>query len=101
MRRKHLYLKHYVGKGRTKWDKTKESCLQQSKYDGSRTSPEAKRLNENQASMAEYGSTPTCANICTIVSTCEREMTKRRTCTVREKVAVLAVKKRFELLQIL
>ena len=35
-----------------------------------------------------YGSTRTCANTCSIVSTCQREMTKRRTCTVREKVAV-------------
>ena len=34
---------------------------------------------------------------CRIVSTSEREMAKRSTCTVREKVAVLAVKKRFQL----
>ena len=39
-----------------------------------------------------YGSTPPCANICTIVSTCEREMTERRTSTVPGKVAVLSVK---------
>ena len=47
-----------------------------------------------------YGLTPTCANICTIVFTCKPEMTERRTCTVREKVIVLAVQNRFELLQI-
>ena len=41
------------------------------------------------------------ANNCIIVPTCEREMTERRTCTGRERVAVLAVKKRFELSQIL
>ena len=34
----------------------------------------------------------TCANIRTIVSTCERELTKRRKCTVRERVAVFAVR---------
>ena len=37
--------------------------------------------------------------ICTIISNCEREITKRRTCILLEKV--LSVKKRFELLQIL
>ena len=36
-----------------------------------------------------YGTITTCANICTIVSTNERE--------IREMVAILAVKKRFEL----
>ena len=46
-----------------------------------------------------YGSTLTFANICATVSTCEREMTKRRLYTVLERVAVLAVKKQFELLQ--
>ena len=46
-----------------------------------------------------YGSTPTFANVCAIVSTCEREMTKRRLYTVLKRVAVLAVKKQFKLLQ--
>ena len=50
-----------------------------------------------QTLKVAYGSTPTCANICTIVSTCQREMTKRRMCMVCEKVAVLAVKKLFGL----
>ena len=48
-----------------------------------------------------FGSNATCANVFTVVFTCEREMTKRRTCTVRGKVAVLAAKKQFELEQIL
>ena len=45
-----------------------------------------------------YGSTPTCTNIYTIVSTCEQEITKRRTYMAHGKVAVLGVKKQFELL---
>ena len=49
-----------------------------------------------------YGSAPTSTNICAIVSTCQREMTKRRMCMVREKVAVLVVKsKLYEVFQIL
>ena len=48
-----------------------------------------------------YGSTSTCVNICTLVSTWEREMKDRRTHMVGKTVAVIAVKKRFELLQIL
>ena len=42
--------------------------------------------NSNFRPLEEaYGSSPTCTNICTIVSTCERRMTKRRTCKVRKK----------------
>ena len=44
-----------------------------------------------QTLKVAYGSTPICANICTILSTWEQEMTKRKTCTVHKKVAVLAV----------
>ena len=40
-------------------------------------------------------------NICKLFPLTDGKMTERRTCTICERVAVLAVKKRFELLQIL
>ena len=57
-------------------------------------------LGVGQIVKVAYGSTPTCANIGTIVSTCEQETKERRTCTVSERVAVVTVEEQFEFIHI-